>query len=488
MKLKSTFAALSWIMLLVTGCSSDGQELKGIWHAEFEAVPGLKTALDIQLNQELMSGKWTGRFELPELMAAEQIPAIHIDGPNVMLDLGAGTTFKGEVSGDRKLIKGILHIPNQQPENLSFTKTPNWSAQIPARADAKGKPLKAWTYQAPVEAGDGWASGTLEPRILQSKPLNDLLARILEGKFHGLDALLVAQDGRLVLEEYFYLGGRERLHSVQSVTKSVTSLLVGMARDKGLIKNLDSPLRSYFPNYTDSLPTITSPTLRNALTMSAALDWKEDIPYSDPENDAVRMNQSDDLYQYVLSKKPDPTDKPGERFEYNSGLSILLGGILLHATGKPADSLAKNTLFRDLGINHFAWTTLGGKVHTGGGLFLRPRDLLKIGQLVLDKGQWNSRQIVSEAWINESTAFILPTQAGNRESGYGYQWWRGVAKFGSNALTVIYAAGYGGQMLYIVPDLNLVAVTLHHNQSDINGSHSITWKHMQEVILPAFQK
>lgn len=476
-----------WVLLLTTACLPGGRELVGIWHTELETVPGFRSALDIQLSRDI-TGKWSGRFEIPELMAASELQAVNVQNSIIELNLGGGAAFKGALSGDKKTVKGVLNVPGQKPENVTFTKVPHWSAQVPARADKNGQPVKSWTYQPPMATGDGWPVGPLRESVSGSKPLSELFEQILLGKFHGLDAFLVAQHGELILEEYFYLGGRERLHSIQSATKSVTSLLFGTARDQGLIKNLDEPLKSYFPQYADSARTnASSPTLRHALTMSAALDWKEDIPYSNPENDAVRMNQSSDLYKYVLSKKPDPVDKPGSRFEYNSGLSILLGGVLLHTTGKPADSYARETLFRALEIDRFAWTTLGGKVHTGGGLFLRPRDLLKIGQMVLDSGRWKGRQIVSKDWIRESTAFILPINEGNKDFGYGYQWWRGTVRTDTGTLPVIYAAGYGGQMLYIVPDLDLVVLTFHHNPSDNAGSHSITWKNAESVVIPAFR-
>lgn len=473
--------------MLTTSCLPGGGELAGIWHTELETVPGLRSALDIQLSQDI-TGKWSGRFEIPELMAASELHAVNVQDSMIELNLGGGAVFKGSLYDDKKTLKGVLNVPDQKPENLTFTKVPHWSAQVPARAGKNGQPVNSWMYQPPMVTGDGWPVRPLRKSVADSEPLNELFEQTLQGKFHGLDAFLVAQHGELILEEYFYLGGRERLHSIQSATKSITSLLFGIAREQGLIKNLDEPLKNYFPQYADSAPTnASSPTLRHALTMSAALDWKEDIPYSNPENDAVRMNQSSDLYKYVLSKKPDPVDKPGSRFEYNSGLSILLGGVLLHTTGKPADNYARETLFKALGINHFAWTSIGGKIHTGGGLFLRPRDLLKIGQMVLDSGRWNGRQVVSKTWIRESTAFILPTNQGNKDFGYGYQWWRGTARTTTGAFPVIYAAGYGGQMLYIVPDLDLVVLTLHHNPTDNDGSHSITWQKVERIVIPAFR-
>lgn len=479
------FAAFAFLLTTVA-CSSDQRQLAGIWHTEFEAVPNLTSAFDFELRHDLFSGKWSGRFEVAEVMIASDFPGVEVSDSAIKLDLGAGATFSGQLSENKTVIKGVLLVPGQKADTLRFEKAERWSSQRPARFDSGKQALLTWQYMPPDSLGDGWVVGTMSKDKLGSKPVQELFQKILHGQYHGLDALLVAQHGRLVLEEYFYLGGRDRIHSVQSVTKSVTSLLIGIALDQGLIKGLDVPLRSFFPAYVDSSQTAASPTLRHALTMSAALDWAEDISYSDPRNDAVGMNQSKDMYQYVLSKKADATDKPGEKFEYNSGISVLLGGVLLKATGKPADQYARQTLFTDMGIQKFSWSSGGGEVHTGGGLFLKPRDLLKMGQLVLDEGKWRGKQVVSASWIKESTAAHLPTNAFGRDAAYGYQWWRGGFPVGEQTVPVIYASGYGGQMLYIVPDLDLLILTMHHNQTDLNGSHSITWKEIGTTIVPAF--
>ncbi|MCF2447633.1 beta-lactamase family protein [Dyadobacter sp. CY345] len=471
----------------VLACSNDKQKLVGIWHTEFEAVPHLMSAFDVELRHDFFSDSWSGRFEIPESMAEGTLSGINITDSKIFLDLGQGATFTGSLSKNKTEIKGMLNIPDHKSETLTLRKTDRWSSQRPARIDKENHAILNWNYQYPPLNNDGWKVAAMNLETTNFKALHDLFDNILKGKYHGLDALLVAQNGKLLLDEYFYLGDRERIHSLQSCTKSVTSLLIGIAQNDGLIQNLDAPLTAFFPSYKNSIKEkFPQPTLRNALTMSAGLDWHEDIPYTDPKNDAVLMNQSKDMYRYVLAKNLDGKDKPGKKFEYNSGLSILLGGILSNVTGKPADKYAEQSLFKELGIETFAWTSMNKQIHTGGGLFLRPRDMLKIGQLVLDKGKWNEKQIVPTSWITESTAFVLPINESSSDWGYGYQWWRGVFRVKEKVLPVIYAAGYGGQMLYIVPDLNLSILTLHHNASDVTGSHSLTWKDIEKSILPAF--
>ena len=475
------------LLVTVAACSTDEQKAAGIWHTEFEAVQYFKSAFDFELSHDFFSDSWSGRFEIPESMVEGSLSSVSVKGAKITLDLGQGATFKGSLSKNKTLIKGVLDVPGRKSETLSFTKIDHWSSQRPARVNKNNRPLLTWKYQSPPLNSDGWKVGTIDSETANSKSLRDLFEKILKGKYHGLDALLIARNGKLLLDEYFYLGNRERIHSIQSCTKSVTSLLIGIAHDDGLIQNFDAPLTAFFPTYKDSANgKMPQPTLRNALTMSAGLDWHEDIPYTDPKNDAVLMNQSRDMYQYVLAKNLDEKNMPGKKFEYNSGLSILLGGILSNVTGKPVDKYAEQTLFKGLGIKTFAWTSINNQIHTGGGLFLRPRDMLKIGQLVLNKGKWNDKQIVSASWMMESTAFALPISELNMDWGYGYQWWRGVFRAKDKVFPVIYAAGYGGQILYIVPDLNLSILTLHHNASDVSGSHSLTWKDVEKFILPAF--
>jgi len=474
-------------VLIITACSSNQIKLTGIWQAEFEAVPNLKADFDFELRHDLFSDKWSGGFEIAELMVKAPLTEVSIKDSKIVLNLGNGADFKGNISEDKTVIAGVLTTPNRKPQTLHFTKATKWSSQVPARVDKNKQNIKKWAYMLPKTIDDGWKVSSLNKTTSESKSLNELFQKIVDGKYQGLDALLVAQNGKLVLEEYFYLGGREKIHSIQSATKSVTSLLLGIAHDDGLIKDLDAPLKNFFPAYPDSVKrTPASVTLRHALTMSAGLDWLENIPYSDPKNDALRMNQSKDMYQYVLSKNADPKNRPGQKFEYNSGLSVLLGGVILDVTGKPADKYAEQTLFKQLGIKKFWWERANGQIHTGGGLFMRPRDIMKLGQLVLDEGKWNGEQVISKSWISESTAYRLPISELNKQAGYGYQWWRGTCTIDKKILPVIYAAGYGGQVLYIVPDLNLVVLTLHHNPSEADLSHSIAWSELEKMIIPAF--
>jgi CubicO group peptidase (beta-lactamase class C family) len=449
-----------------------------------EVLPGFVTPFEFQLVSNAENNNWTGNFYMAELMSKGQFSFVTVTDSLIRIDLGEGFILNGTISNNRKEFLGYFKMPDRDPLKVRFERNDTWSSNGPARTNANGRPDRDWKYIVPETTDDGWEVSSIN---VSRKEFGELLQSTIRGTdFKGLDALLVAQNGKLVLEEYFHLGSRERIHSIQSDTKSVTSLLFGKALERRQIAGLDIPLQSFFPQYVDSMKAPKwNVTLKDALMMAASLQWNEhNIPYSDPTNDAVLMNGSKDMYYFVLSHQPKVNEEPGTSFAYNSGLSVLLGGVLKHATGKSVEQHAKEVLFDPLGIGDFYWISLRGQTHTGGGLYLRPRDLLKIGQLVLDSGRWKGRQIVPEKWINESTSFLLPTS--NPGEGYGYQWWRGSFRNGQSDYPYIFASGYGGQFLWIVPDLKLVALALHHIPMEESDSRVVSPKEMQDIILPQF--
>ncbi len=299
--------------------------------------------------------------------------------------------------------------------------------------------------------------------------------------------MVIAKGGQLVLDEYFYGFTPDRPHSIQSITKSVTSLLVGIAHDQGAIESLDQRVASFFPEYAakrwvdEDYPI----NLRHALTMSAAIDWNERVPYSNPENSNTAMNATGDWIGYVLDRPR--AGEPGGSASYTSGLSILLGGVIRNATGQYVDELADETLFRQLDVAGYHW--LGapdGTRHTGGGLHITARNLAKMGQLVLNRGTWHGEQVVSAEWIDESTRCHLPLAGAEDDAtvGYGYQWWH--SNFtGPDETPVPHIAGYGygGQYLLILPTLDAVVVFNAGEYGDtavFNPNRA-----MEEYLLPA---
>jgi CubicO group peptidase (beta-lactamase class C family) len=297
---------------------------------------------------------------------------------------------------------------------------------------------------------------------------------------HGMHSMLVLRHGKLVAEEYWNGYDRTALQDLRSATKSITSLLVGVAIDKSLLRNVDEPIReSLVRVYPDTPALAHGISVRNLLTMSNGLDCYDGDPASPGHED--RMYRSEDWVKFFLSlplKHP-----PGSVGSYCTGGVVALGRIVSERAGRDVSLLANEWLFHPLGIDYVRWARFDRdrQVDTGGHLLMRPRDMVKIGQLVLQRGQWRDRQVVSAAWIEESTKLQARIEGGRP---YGYLWWMFGVVHGDRTIRVVHASGNGGQHIYVVPELDLVAVFTGGNYNDgvkSNQSLQILGKH----IIPA---
>ncbi|MGY3690432.1 CubicO group peptidase (beta-lactamase class C family) [Bradyrhizobium sp. USDA 3240] len=337
-------------------------------------------------------------------------------------------------------------------------------ATLPAYADPSD------ACGVPVARDDGWSVASInEDKLADRAALCRMADRLATGA--NVHAVLVARSGKLVFERYFsgsdevpsrFYGSRvadvtfdaDTLHNIKSASKSVASLAVGIAIDRGLIRSINEPIFSFFPELSDlRTPEKDRIQLVHALTMSMGLAWVEATPATGDDNDEVRMHRAPDPCRYVLGLSA--TAAPGQAFFYNTGALTLVSAIVRKATGHPLDEFARTALFEPLGITSFEWSRVKGDSDAGGGLRLRPRDMAKIGQLVLAGGRWNDRQIVPKAWIETSTESKL--KATDRQS-YGYLWWLGQSPLNGRKVDWIGALGRGGQSIRIVPELDLVVV------------------------------
>ncbi|MCG6957969.1 MAG: beta-lactamase family protein [Gemmatimonadetes bacterium] len=268
----------------------------------------------------------------------------------------------------------------------------------------------------------------------------------------GILSLLVQRNGVLVAEEYFHGSAADSLDQVWSVTKSMMSILTGIALDEGYLTSLDQTLADFLPPIVDSLPQDKGRiTLRNLLTMTTGLEWHE-LDGGGQYNEWVN---SGDMIQYVVDLPWVAT--PGMVFHYHTGGAHLLSVILTEATGTSTIDFARQHLFGPLGIQNVDWWTDDRGYYTGGmGLFLRPRDMVKIGELFLRQGVWEGVRIVPEAWVQESTSTQVSTDhAVPFGPEYGYLWWVGHGQ----GHDFYFANGYAGQFILVAPELHLVVVT-----------------------------
>ncbi len=366
--------------------------------------------------------------------------------------------------------------------------------------------IQGCTQPSKEESSDSnlyWEASTPTAEGINAQTLDAIHQDIDDGRYGLIDHFLVIRNGKLVFNQAYkqdYLTISKQydttnhqfnydhpdwhpfynstsLHSLQSVTKSVTSLLVGIAMDEGQMIPLDSSVMPLFDTYEFDLSDERkrSITLRNLLTMRGGLEWDE-ANYDDAKNDCVVMELSDDWIQYILDKPMDTI--PGNQFNYNSGISVLLGKILRITTGKRIDEWAEEKLFGPLGITEYYWKkTPKGEIDTEGGLYLTSHDLAKVGYLMLNEGVWENNQIVSKEWVEQS---IYPSVQFNEQSGYGFQWW---VPEHDNGQTKIFAGnGYGGQFVMIVPDKSLI--TVFNGWSIHEPTEKSSWMALQERILP----
>jgi CubicO group peptidase (beta-lactamase class C family) len=328
-------------------------------------------------------------------------------------------------------------MPTSTPLAISLSPSPT---PLPTSAPAA---RDYWPTQ-------GWRTSTPEQQGMDAQPLAQMVEAI---KKQGLnvDSVLVIRHGYIVSENYF-TRGQDDPHVLYSCTKSFVSALVGIAIAQGAIKGVDQPVLSFFPGRTFAQDDARKQamTLDNLLTMTSGLDW----PEGDPA--IFQLMRSTDWVQFMLDKPM--VEEPGQHFNYCSGCSFILSAIVQGTTGTSTLDFAKTNLFGPLGIVNPRWETGSGGIANGGwGLWLTSRDMAKLGYLYLNGGVWDGRQVVPAEWVKTSVQKHVTT---GERLDYGYQWWV------YPALDAYTARGRGGQLIFVVPRLDMVIVFTANMDSD----------------------
>jgi len=373
-----------------------------------------------------------------------------------------------------------------QKRSLRQHRRPSALWSLPLFAALAGSGVAA---AAPMGAANP-VRATPESLGVDTAPLAALDADIASATFPLVDSLLVMRCGEVVFDrryphDYAATYGKEahtkgplnaRLtgrynyfdpawhpyyhgtdeHTMQSVSKTVTSAIIGIAMTRGDFKApLSTPVLHYFDE--SKVKNVDARkrrmTLRDLLTMTSGLDWNEDLPYDDPANPSDLMEAADDWVQFVIDRPM--KDEPGTVFAYSSGATELLAYIFKRETGADIERYAHTHLFEPLGIHQYFWKrTPLGVVDTEGGLYLRAEDLAKIGLLYLNDGRWNGRRLMTSDWIKESLTPRIDADEGFK---YGYQWW--LLPHGEPARLAWAARGMGGQRLIVFPEEQLIVVS-----------------------------
>ena len=376
-------------------------------------------------------------------------------------------------------------------------------AILTSRPAGAAQDVPPGAYQRPPTLNDGWQAASADSLGVDPGRLASLTASIRAWPELGVHAILIERAGRLIYEEYFSgyderwgqpLGrasmSRESLHDLRSVTKSVVSSLVGIAVHDGAIRSLDQPLAEWFPEFPDlNTPERRRVALAHALAMTAGFEWNEEIPYTNPRNDEIRMTQDSQPVRYVLSRPL--AFAPGEEYTYNGGLTQIMAVVLSRATRTSLSEYARTKLFAPLGITEFEWLgDLGGMPSAASGLRLRPRDLAKFGSLYLHAGQWNGKQVLPADWIPLSTRrhFRFRPRSGpdaGGEFGYGYFWWYNCYPTAAGLIEARTAVGNGQQRIFVLPGLDMVVTILAGRYNDFTTGATLAARILREHVIPA---
>ncbi|NIM58558.1 MAG: serine hydrolase [Candidatus Aminicenantes bacterium] len=318
-----------------------------------------------------------------------------------------------------------------------------------------------YVYQIPKKLNDGWEVSSLSDEGIDKEAIEEISRLIRDiDRYEDVLSMLIVKNGKLVHEVYSPYCQRNTLHWMASITKTITSTLIGIAVDKGFIKNVDTKLYELLPQFAAhfKVPEKRKIALKHIMTMTSGLEWNERVSYNDPRNSEWQMVESEDWMSYVASRPV--RDQPGKKFDYNTGGIHLLSAVIKSVSGLYAHQFAEKYLLHPMGIYGYQWNKdpmgypcTGG---TDGGLGLRTRDIAKFGWLFLKDGKWKGKEIVSEKWVKEAPKISLT--AHGRGRNYGFNWMTGSRVINGKRLEYIASFGYGGQTLYIVPEYDLIVV------------------------------
>jgi CubicO group peptidase (beta-lactamase class C family) len=365
-------------------------------------------------------------------------------------------------------------------------------------------PPVAYEYRAPADIGDSWTVSAAPDTGMAVEPLESMMQSLLDGEFDIIDSIAVVHRGQLILHETVRTGLNPfdewvdntdlALHAQFSASKSMASVLVGVAVDDGIFDSVDTPFLSFFdyPGYDNWDARKSDITLHDVLAMRLGLEWNEwDPPYADPDNQMLRFYRDHVDYARSLLDLPLASD-PGTMFAYNTVATVALGQAIENRGPLSLIDYGGSKLLAPMAISSIeVFLTPTGLPDLGRGLYLTTRDMAKFGQLYLDGGRWNGQQLVSEDWVSRSlTAYTEfgwsnPEEMGWQIDGYGYQWWLGHFDIDGVRYDTFAAWGHGEQWIMSIPALELVVAINAHAWEGRRDQTNQVFELIRRFLIPA---
>jgi CubicO group peptidase (beta-lactamase class C family) len=492
--------------------STDGKTVSGFWIQPTGVTLGTRYATPVVLHG-VQTGVWSGAVKpLVDRVSLYLLVSRAADGSlkgfirNPEFNLGRFRSYTLGLEGDHVTLDNPQRKDEQSQglydviqDTLSVTLDGIGAFDLTRRDTgiALGfypatPAVTQYSYRQPVLEDDGWKTATLAAAGLDPKPLSALVQQILDTRADSsrtpyIQSLLVARHGKLALEEYFYGFDRERTHDSRSAGKTFAGTLIGIALDHGTKFKLDTPVVSLFPEYPDLSnpdPRKQKITVEDLLTMDSGLSCDDNDDASPGNEDTMQgQDQQPDWYKYTLDLPM--LDEPGDKKAlYCTGAINLLGGILRNTTHMRLMEFFQQYYAGPLDIHDYHMNLMpNGDAYIGGGIYLRPRDMLKLGQLYLDGGRWNGRQVLSRKWTELATTqhSYFPASDYVTAHGYGYTWHLHDVTAGGRTYRMYDAVGNGGQFVMVVPALDLAVVITAGNYGNFP-----TWRKFEEELLPQY--
>lgn len=454
-KLKLSFAVMGMLAQLGFGQSQlRPPDVAGVWEGILHSF-GQESRLiyKISVNDD---GSLSVFHDSPDY-CLNNIPVAEakLDGSHLFLRIGLyDARFEGTV--ENNILRGRYGTPglwipltlkrrSRDPQFLLGNMVP--------RLGRDGRRLFDYHYRTPEVGDDGWEVANAAAEGVDTSKIGALMRRVVAGEFPNLHSVVVVKDGKLIVDEYFHGFHRDKPHRISSIAKIVPAACIGLAIERGLIKDIQTPLCELFPEYGDLLCSGEKKrlTLYHLLTMTTGLQWNEHaVSYFDSSSDLSILKRSPDSIRNLFERPS--AYLPGERFVYNSACVMALETIIQKITGPHFLVLAQNELFTPLGISNYRWDYSEG-------LFMVPRDMAKLGRLFLNKGEFGGSRILSSAWTDSAMGRFEKSYP-----RYFNHWWPIVFFVNGTPIKALQAGGWGGQTITIAPALNTVIVQTGGNQ------------------------